>query len=58
MVYAYGAAPDVLAKANANAKIWMPGGFNSNGGAALDRAVVILVITQVPGQLKMDHLFV
>ncbi|MGE5521200.1 MAG: SusC/RagA family TonB-linked outer membrane protein, partial [Candidatus Dadabacteria bacterium] len=33
-VYAYGAAPEALAKANANATIWMPGGFNSNGGAA------------------------
>jgi TonB-linked SusC/RagA family outer membrane protein len=33
-VYAYGAAPSVLSAANANAKIWMPGGFNSNGGAA------------------------
>lgn len=33
-VYAYGASPDVLAKVNANAKLWMPGGFNSNSGAA------------------------
>lgn len=33
-VYAYGAPPDVLAKVNANAKLWMPGGFNANSGAA------------------------
>jgi TonB-dependent starch-binding outer membrane protein SusC len=32
--YAYGAAPDVLAKANANATIWMPAGFNANGGGS------------------------
>lgn len=34
-LYAYGAAPDVLAQANANAKLWMPGGltnFGSGGG--------------------------
>ena len=34
-LYAFGAAPDVLAQANANAKIWMPGGltnFGSGGG--------------------------
>ncbi len=33
-VYAFGASPDVLAKVNANAKLWIPGGFNSNSGAA------------------------
>lgn len=33
-VYAYGAAPNVLAQANANATLWMPGGFNANSGAA------------------------
>jgi TonB-linked SusC/RagA family outer membrane protein len=33
-VYAFGAAPGVLSAANANAKLWMPGGFNSNSGAA------------------------
>lgn len=34
-VFAYGAAPEVLAAANANAKIWMPAGlgnFGSGGG--------------------------
>lgn len=34
-LYAFGAAPDVLGNANANAKIWMPGGltnFGSGGG--------------------------
>ena len=34
-LYAFGAAPDVLAQANANAKIWMPAGltnFGSGGG--------------------------
>jgi hypothetical protein len=31
-VFAYGASPDVLAKVNAGATIWMPGGFNTNGG--------------------------
>jgi len=34
-LYAFGAAPDVLAQANANAKLWMPGGltnFGSGGG--------------------------
>ena len=30
-LYAFGAAPDVLASANANAKIWMPGGLNNFG---------------------------
>jgi TonB-dependent starch-binding outer membrane protein SusC len=33
VTYAFGAAPDVLQKANANATIWMPGGFNAAGGA-------------------------
>lgn len=33
-VYAYGASPDVLARANASATIWMPGGFNASSGAA------------------------
>ncbi|MDQ6609989.1 MAG: hypothetical protein M3Y85_09240, partial [Bacteroidota bacterium] len=33
-VFAYGASPDVLAKSNSNATIWLPAGFNSNGGAA------------------------
>jgi TonB-dependent starch-binding outer membrane protein SusC len=33
-VYAFGAAPNVLSAANANAKLWMPGGFNANSGAA------------------------
>lgn len=33
-VYAVGAPPDVLAKVNANATIWMPAGFNSSGGAS------------------------
>jgi len=32
--YAFGAPPDVLAKVNANATIWMPGGFNANAGGA------------------------
>ena len=34
-LYAFGAAPDVLAQANANANIWMPSGltnFGSGGG--------------------------
>lgn len=34
-LYAFGASPDVLSAANANAKIWMPGGltnFGSGGG--------------------------
>ena len=34
-LYAFGATPDVLERANANAKIWMPGGltnFGSGGG--------------------------
>ncbi|GAA4746516.1 SusC/RagA family TonB-linked outer membrane protein [Flavisolibacter ginsenosidimutans] len=30
-VYAYGAPPDVLAKVNANATLWMPGGFSNFG---------------------------
>jgi TonB-linked SusC/RagA family outer membrane protein len=33
LTYAYGAAPDVLAKANANASLWMPAGFNATNGA-------------------------
>ncbi|MGZ3923122.1 MAG: SusC/RagA family TonB-linked outer membrane protein [Flavisolibacter sp.] len=32
-VYAFGADPGVLSAANANAKLWMPGGFNANSGA-------------------------
>jgi TonB-linked SusC/RagA family outer membrane protein len=30
-IYAFGAAPDVLAQANANAKIWMPSGLTNFG---------------------------
>ena len=33
-LYAFGAAPDVLAKANANAKLWMPGGLTYYGSGA------------------------
>jgi hypothetical protein len=33
-VYAIGASPDVLAKANANAKIWMPAGLTYYGSGA------------------------
>ncbi|HUC80767.1 MAG TPA: TonB-dependent receptor [Flavisolibacter sp.] len=33
-LYAFGAAPDVLARANANAKLWMPAGLTYYGSGA------------------------